>query len=114
MVAKRGKKHAFIWMDVEFVDKECIKITMDKYINECVVVYGEDKLKMRQTPGAHDPFALDKSPSLDKQSSDIFHHIVAKLLFVVKWARLEIDSTVSFLCTRESKNAQQNWLELGI
>ena len=30
----------------------------------------------------------------------MFHHIVAKLLYVLKWARPDIDLAVSFLCTR--------------
>lgn len=62
----------------------------------------------------HDLFDIDdKSPNLEKQSSDIFHHIIAKLLSVTKRARLDIEPIVSFLCTRVSKSTQQDWLKLG-
>ena len=37
---------------------------------------------------------------LDKEQADMFHHNVAKLLFLYKRARPEIQTAVAFLCTR--------------
>lgn len=45
MVVKIGKKHVFFGVDIEFVDKGRVKITMNEYINECMDVYGKDKLE---------------------------------------------------------------------
>ena len=59
-------------------------------------------------------FEVDESsPQLGKHPSDLFHHIVAKLLFVSKRARLDIEATISFLCTRVLKSTQQDWSKLG-
>ena len=38
------------------------------------------------------------------EKNEGFHHIVAKLLFVTKRARIDVDLTVSFLCTRISRS----------
>ena len=43
---------------------------------------------------------------------EIFHYIVAKLLYVSKRARVDIDLTVSFLCTRVSKSTDEDWVKL--
>ena len=40
---------------------------------------------------------------------EIFHHIVAKLLYVSKRARVDIDLVVSFLCTRVSRSTKEDW-----
>ena len=101
-------------MDEDFFDKGRVKITMNEYINECMDVYGKDKLK---SDGPQEPISClnidDTSPIFDKQSSEIFHHIAARLPFVSKRARLYTEPTVSFLCTRVSKSTQQDLLQLG-
>ena len=58
-------------------------------------------------------FKLDKtSRILDDQKAEIFHHIVAKLLYVSKRARLDIDLVVSFMCTRVAEPTEQDWEKL--
>ena len=42
----------------------------------------------------------------------MFHHTVAKLLYVSKRARLDIDLVVSFLCTRVAQPTEQDWHKL--
>ena len=49
---------------------------------------------------------------LDTERSEILHHIVAKLLFVCKRARLDIESTIIFICTRATKSTQEDWSKL--
>ena len=49
---------------------------------------------------------------LDTERSEILHHIVAKLLFVCKRARLDIESTIIFICTRVTKSTQEDWSKL--
>ena len=52
----------------------------------------------------HNLFEIDEGAKrLSERSSNIFHHIVAKLLFVSKRARPDIDLTISFLCSRVDK-----------
>ena len=49
---------------------------------------------------------------MSEERMEIFHHIVAKLLYVSKRARVDIDLTVSFLCTRVSKSTEEDWVKL--
>ena len=43
---------------------------------------------------------------------ETFHHIVAKLLYVFKRARVDIDLVVSYLCTRVSCSDDDDWKKL--
>ena len=54
----------------------------------------------------------EKSKQLDDKKSEIFHHIVAKLLFVSKRVRVDISPTIAFLCTRVSKSTEEDWEKL--
>ena len=114
MSIKRGKEHTFVGMNISFLEGGKVKIVMNDYIKECMEVYGEEKIKNRKTPAGDDLFDIDeKSDGLNKENSDIFHHIVAKLLFVSKRARIDIEPTVSFLCTRVAKSTIQDWTKVG-
>ena len=51
----------------------------------------------------------DTSVTLDKERREIFHHCVAKLLYVDKRWRLNIQLAVIFLCTRVTESTEQGW-----
>ena len=42
----------------------------------------------------------------------MFHHIIGKLLYVSKRARIDVDLTTAILCTRVSKSNVQDWCKL--
>ena len=44
--------------------------------------------------------------------ADTFHHIVAKLLYVSKRARLDISLAIAFLCTRVTRSTIEDWGKL--
>jgi hypothetical protein len=53
------------------------------------------------TPAAEHLFKVDDSASVLKpKDSDLFHSVTAKLLFLCKRARPDIQTPISFLCTR--------------
>lgn len=51
---------------------------------------------------------------MSDENMDIFHHIVAKLLFESKRAKVDRDLAVSFLCTRVPCSTNQDWEKLRI
>jgi len=53
-----------------------------------------------------------ESMPLDKSKADIFHSTVAKLLYICKRCRLDIQNTVGFLTTRVSKPDEDDWKKL--
>jgi hypothetical protein len=55
------------------------------------------------TPAANHLFEVNEKSGeiqLDPATADLFHHNVAKLLFLCKRARPDIQTAISFLCTR--------------
>jgi hypothetical protein len=49
---------------------------------------------------------------LSHRDGEVFHSVVAKLLYVSKRSRLDIQLAVAFLCTRVSESTEQDWLKL--
>ena len=52
------------------------------------------------------------SKRLEKKDADVFHFIVAKLLWVEKWGRPDIEPSMSFLCTRVTKSTKEDTAKL--
>ena len=49
---------------------------------------------------------------LSAKKSEIFHSVTAKLLFITKRARPDIDPTIQFMSTRVSKSDVDDWQKL--
>jgi hypothetical protein len=72
-----------------------------------------DVSKVALTPANKDLFTVDDvSEQLDKRQGEIFHSIVAKLLYVSKRARTDAQLAIAFLCTRVSCSKEQDWKKL--
>ena len=115
LTIKRGKDHTFIGMDCTIRDDQKVEITMKQYIEECIASFGEKIHGKASTPGKHDLFEPCKgelSVELEGEKAETFHHIVSKLLYVSKRARLDIDLVVSYLCTRTTKSTKGDWEKL--
>ena len=116
MTVEQGNKHTFVGMDFEFTGNGKVEISMKDYLRECIETYEEIDTGLGEkcsTPGKHDLFKVDKdSRILDDKKAEIFYHIVAKLLYVSKRARLDIDLVVSFMCTRAVEPTEQDWKKL--
>ena len=54
----------------------------------------------------------DNQEYLDDETAEIFHHFTAKLLFLCKHARPDIQTAVSFLCTRVKKPDMDDYKKL--
>ena len=61
----------------------------------------------------HGLFLSEGSIPLEEEKKEVFHYIVAKLLYVSKRARVDIDLAVSYLCTRVLCSTEGNWKKLG-
>jgi len=72
-----------------------------------------DASKVASTSAKKDLFTVDDgSKQLDKRQGEIFHSIVAKLLYVSKRARIDAQLAIAFLCTRVSCSTEQDWKKL--
>ena len=70
---------------------------MKEYLLESIEVFGEVINKTATTPAKSKLFHIDAdSPLLGVDQAELFHHIVSKLLYVSKRARVDIDLAISF------------------
>ena len=49
---------------------------------------------------------------LSEDKSDTFHSIIAKLLWIMKRARPDLETAISYSCTRVSKSNLDDWRKL--
>lgn len=78
-----------------------VKICMFDYIKKILEESPSDMEGESATPAGLHLFEINENPiKLNNEQADLFHHMVAKLLFLCKRARPDIQTAVSFLCTR--------------
>lgn len=107
MTVKRGKKHTFVGMNFDMKKNGTIGISMKDYIKESIDSYKEEIKEKVPTPARKDLFDIDTtSEKLEDERMEIFHHIVAKILYVSKRARPDISTTIAFLCTRVDRSTE--------
>lgn len=111
MKVARGRKHKYLGMDLDFLNKHEVRILMCDYVKEIVaawdkVVDGDGfipvkKLKTKATIVPKDLFKVDDNiEKLDKETATAFHNIIVKTLFVTKRARPDTSTAIAFLMTR--------------
>ena len=73
------------------------------------------KISCSYYPGNNHLFKVENnSPRLLQKEADmIFHHHVARLLFLSKRARPDIQVCVAFLCTRVNSPTEQDYKKFG-
>jgi hypothetical protein len=113
LVVSRRKKHTFLGMNLVFNDDGSLQVETKTYIKEAIEAFGEDVSTKVSSPATKKLFEVNPdTPVLETERADIFHSVVAKLLWVEKRSRPDIETTISFLCTRVSKNDKDDWLKL--
>ena len=113
MVVHRGKQLTFLGMDLEFNDDRSVSISTPEYIDEAIEHFEEDVSKKVSSPATKQLFEIDeKSSTLEKKKQDIFHSVVARLLWIMKRSRPDLETAVSFLCTRVSCSTEEDWNKL--
>jgi hypothetical protein len=101
LVVTWGKVHDYLGMTLDFSEDGKIKITMIDYIKNMLAELPEDMAGEAATPAANHLFEVSEKPVLlSQEKAELFHHYTAKLLFLCKRARPDVQTTVAFLTTR--------------
>ena len=109
----RGKKHVFLGMTFELLSDGSVLINMSDYIREALDAFPEEIFKSVNTCATNSLFDIDESDKLvTPERADIFHSIVAKLLWVMKRGRPDIELPIYFLCTRVRNRSIKDWEKL--
>ena len=113
MTVTRGTEHIFLGMHIHYTGKGTAVITMKEYLKEALSESGMAITREVATPAQKCLFEVDEeSPFLSQNEAEIFHSVVAKLLYVSIRARADLLLAVSFLCTRVSKSTKQDQQKL--
>ena len=100
-------------MDLTFNSDGTVKIEMKKQLEETLAMVDDHVCGTVSSPATKRLFEVsEEAKPLDNKKSELFHSIVAKLLYVCKRSRPNIEQVVSFLCTRVAKSDEEDWKKL--
>ena len=109
----RGKIHEFLGMNINFNEKGNVQYTMIDYIKEMMNDLPPDMDGIPPNPAGKHLFDVnDKTTKLDVKTAELYHHKTAKLLFLCKRARPDIQTAVAFLCTRVKSPDKDDYKKL--
>jgi hypothetical protein len=125
MKVARGKVHKYLGMTLDFTVKYVVKVTMIEYVNEIIASWDKacldfddgfkimNNCKKIATPAPEDLFKVDESGvKLGSEKAKVFHTIVAKALYVSKWARPDTSLAIAFITTRVREPDEDDWRKL--
>ena len=109
-----GRKHEYLGMTIEYMDDRKVKFTMTDYIDRLLNEMTNDMKGVAVTPAAsHLNKVNDNAEKLSDTMRDTFHHLTAKILYLSKWARPDLQTAVSFLTTRVIQPDIDDWKKLS-
>ena len=113
----RGNKHRFLGMNITINKEKSIEIETEgqllNVIEMFVLAEGQDVEKIVTSPAQKNLREVNPDcKPLSPDKADLFHSIVAKLLWIIKRSRPDLETAVSFLCTRVSKSDEDDWKNL--
>jgi hypothetical protein len=97
----RGRTHDYLGMTLDYTEDGVVKIDMRDYVSKILEELPKDMEGTATTPAAGHLFVIrDEAVTLGTKDSEFFHTTVAKLLFLCKRGRPDIQTAIAFLCTR--------------
>ena len=98
----RGNNHKYLGMDIELLNDSRISISMKKHIDELLnMIPGGVKGSTTSPVKKQEMFEINNmSQELDQKCADLFYPAVAKILWITKRRRPDLETAESFLCTR--------------
>jgi hypothetical protein len=113
LVRSVGKKHTFLGIDFEILPDKKVAITTPQHIREVLEDFGEVLKGDVVNPAKSKLFTIiDEADDLPEERKELFHSCVAKLLWIEKRSRPDLETAVSFLCTRVQKPTEEDWGKL--
>ena len=114
LTVQRGRKHEYLGMTIEYMDDRKVKFTMTDYVDGLLNEMTDDMKGVAVTPAAsHLNEVNDNAEKLSDTMRDTFHHLTAKILYLSKQARPDLQTAVSFLTTRIIQPDIDDWKKLS-
>ena len=111
-----GHTHNFLGMLITITKDKKVKLDMTVQVKTLIKEFEEEhdivlqKVTSPATEGLFDPH--EELEQLDQHKTAEFHSNTAKLLYLMKRARPDIETTVSYLMRRVSKSNTGDWDKL--
>jgi hypothetical protein len=100
-------------MTIDYSVPGQVVIRMDEYVEGLLAEAPEDMSGTAATPAAAHLFEVSETPEyLDDETLQLYHHLTAKLLFLCKRARPELQTAVAFLTTRVKRPDADDYKKL--
>jgi len=100
LTMNRGKVHQYLGMTIDFSTPGKVIFSMFDYVQNMLDALPVDMSGEAVTPASLFLFDMNNdAKKLDEEAALMFHHNTAKLLFLCKRARPDLQTTVAFLCT---------------
>ena len=111
----KGLVHEYLGITIDYSLPGKVVFTMFDFLEDIIVEAPDDLKKSRSWyPGNDRLFKVNpESPKLSQKQAELFHRIVARLLFASKRARPDIQVCVAFLCTRVKSPTEEDYEKLG-
>lgn len=101
-------------MTLDFNVDGCCIVRMDDYVETIVTEAPDDMDGEVEMPAADHLFQINPNGQrVSKEVAERFHTMVAKLLFLAKRARPEIQTAIAFLCTRTQATDVDDYRKLA-
>ena len=115
MTVTRGRVHVYLGMTIDYSVDGQVTFKMSDFVDKINKETPEDLMKgVSTTPATNHVFTTqDNAQPLSKDDAEMFHHLTAKLLYLGKRARPDLQLSVSFLATRVQSPDIDNWKKLG-
>ena len=113
LTVRRGTIHDYLGMNLDFSEEGVLKVGMTQYIENILKEMPEDMAGESPTPAANHLFDVNPNQvPLNDTKKEFFHHVVAQLLFLCKRARPDIQTAISYLCTRVTNPSEDDYKKL--
>jgi hypothetical protein len=113
LVVHRGKIHDYLGMTIDYSEDGKVKFMMPDYIQGILDEAPPEMAGFAVTPAASNLFTVRKGVDhLDEKHSETYHRLTAKLLYLCKRARPDLQPTVAFLTTRVTQPNTDDWKKL--
>jgi hypothetical protein len=109
-----GDIHDYLGMTLDYSVPGAVIIRMDDYVRDLLDKALADMDGVAATPATDHLFTVSEDPEyLDDATLELFHHLTAKLLFVCKRARPDVQTAVAFLMTWVKCPDKDDYKKLG-
>jgi hypothetical protein len=115
LTVNRGTVHEYLGMTIDFGEKGKVKfIMLNDYVENLLDKVPTGMSGHAATPAANHLFSInDKADKISNEDSEKYHHLTAKLLYLSKRARPDLQTAVAFLCKRVKQPDVDDWKKQG-